>query len=148
MILTFSDLRQCPHCGEIWAKIIGCEGQTTCGNLCRFADTKGKDHVRDFANFTFERVGKKFVIKRGGIRARNKNNNVENNTGKRGCGRYINWSSMQPVPVPPEFDAKVDISVEDVEVGKSSNFAHLFCYMQQRRSIPLASVLFGRLLRP
>merc|ERR1719420_747484 len=62
------DLRQCPHCGEIWAKIVGCDDATTCGNPCNFADTKGNRNVRAFANFTFERIGKTFVIKRGGNR--------------------------------------------------------------------------------
>eukprot|EP00111_Clytia_hemisphaerica_P023493 TCONS_00069224-protein len=27
-----SSLRQCPHCKEIWSKVIGCDGETTCGN--------------------------------------------------------------------------------------------------------------------
>merc|ERR1739838_807256 len=25
------ELRKCPHCGLVWAKIVGCDGATTCG---------------------------------------------------------------------------------------------------------------------
>jgi len=44
-----SKLRKCPHCGEIWTKVIGCNGETTCGNL-----VKGLDSRYDkFSTFTF-----------------------------------------------------------------------------------------------
>ena len=28
-----SELRKCPHCGHVWAKVEGCDGATTCGNI-------------------------------------------------------------------------------------------------------------------
>ena len=28
-----NDLRQCPHCGLLWAKVEGCDGGTTCGSI-------------------------------------------------------------------------------------------------------------------
>ena len=27
-----SELRKCPYCGHVWAKVEGCEGETSCGN--------------------------------------------------------------------------------------------------------------------
>ena len=35
------ELRKCPYCGLIWAKVHGCEGKTTCGNQ------PDKEHARD-----------------------------------------------------------------------------------------------------
>lgn len=30
--------RKCPNCGEIWIKVAGCNGLTTCGNKPNFYD--------------------------------------------------------------------------------------------------------------
>ena len=36
--------RACPNCGLIWMKVMGCDGQTTCGNKPNFYDYfKNKD---------------------------------------------------------------------------------------------------------
>ena len=42
------DYRKCPHCGQVWAKIVGCKGTTTCGNMVNQIDSTGI-----MATFTF-----------------------------------------------------------------------------------------------
>lgn len=53
-----SELRRCPHCGEIWAKLEGCNDATTCGNLMGRPDSR----FGDLGTFTFEFDGKSFRI--------------------------------------------------------------------------------------
>jgi len=48
-----SGFRKCPHCNEIWAKVEGCDGSTTCGN--RVSSSMKWDHWSGgvFSNFAF-----------------------------------------------------------------------------------------------
>jgi hypothetical protein len=39
-----NEQRKCPHCGEVWTKVEGCEGNTVCGNR---PTRKYKHDVRD-----------------------------------------------------------------------------------------------------
>lgn len=64
-----TDLRKCPHCGLIWAKIEGCSGDTECGNR----PSSGLD-VRDpnygvLATFSFIVTGGKLSISKSGTRS-------------------------------------------------------------------------------
>jgi hypothetical protein len=34
-------IKACPHCGEVWVKVEGCDFQTTCG--ARVSDSYKKD---------------------------------------------------------------------------------------------------------
>lgn len=35
----YNYIKKCPHCGEIWMKVAGCNGETTCGRI----PVKGED---------------------------------------------------------------------------------------------------------
>jgi GTP-binding protein EngB required for normal cell division len=103
-----SNLRKCPHCGLIWTKIAGCDGQTTCGNKVGLIDSRWSD----MATFSFEFTGAKFLISKVGVRAIS----VQSSSVKGvGCGKTIVWSDMASVPVPGDFkESEKAISTEDV----------------------------------
>jgi len=96
-----SYLRKCPHCGEIWAKIEGCDGETTCGNPVGELDERF--HI--MANFTFEFDGRRLSITKGASRPVGDTHQKVNGSGA-GCGRRIAWANMMPVAVPPEIVEK------------------------------------------
>ena len=33
-------VRECPYCKEVWVKVAGCEGETTCGNYADLGATE------------------------------------------------------------------------------------------------------------
>ena len=37
-----NELRKCPHCGLVWAKVVGCEGSTSCGKMVNSIDVRNK----------------------------------------------------------------------------------------------------------
>lgn len=105
-----SDLRKCSHCGEIWAKLEGCDGNTTCGNRV----TVKENRFNKMASFHFQFNGKTLNIKQGDTETVK----VRSSTRRRGrgCGREINWSTMAPVKVPKEFRVVPTASTDDVEL--------------------------------
>lgn len=104
------DLRKCPHCGLIWAKIVGCTGMTTCGNRLNSLDGQASVTTFEFSflrnTFNISKRGNRQVqaaASRAGINSQ-------------GCGKPITWSEMAPVEVPQEWKVLVTATVDDVEV--------------------------------
>ena len=107
------ELRKCPHCGIIWAKVEGCE-YTTCGDVSEEItfDTSTKNKV-SLANFCFSIEDGDLVIKRNG-----KTNFVNKKKSKNiGCGQPIDWSTMSPVETPEEFHFKPGKKVTANEIA-------------------------------
>lgn len=102
-----SDLRRCPHCGTIWAKIEGCDGETTCGNRVKKIDGR----YSTLANYSFNYIGRELRISKLG--SRSVRIRASDLSGV-GCGRTITWSGMAPAPVPSEFRSSQVATVDDV----------------------------------
>ena len=112
-----NDLRQCPHCGLLWAKVDGCDGTTTCGSI-----PQGLNDLRDKSygvmnTFSF-RWSKGSKGKKGRLdinKSGTKNAKTQKGTSSgQGCGKSINWSSMKQVPVPEEL-MEGKITTQDVK---------------------------------
>lgn len=106
-----SDLRKCPGCPRIWAKLEGCDGATTCGNRMStsFDSRKGV-----MFRFVFSRNGGCLSIKRTGQRKIQSYNSKS--AQHEGCGMSIMWSAMTPVAVPAEFNVIKDIGTDDIKL--------------------------------
>jgi len=108
-----TDLRRCPHCGLVWAKITGCDGSTTCGS--RMNDWDFSWGVMATFSFEWQRIAGRHrslrILKTG-----NRQCNLVKNFGQTGvgCGRQINWSMMAKVPVPDEFK-EAKIGTDDIK---------------------------------
>ena len=87
-----SALRKCPHCGQVWTKVEGCDGQTTCGNRLQAPD--GRLSMADF-EFFFD--GEHLQVQRMGERLLAQRQGPDGHGA--GCGRTIVWSQMAPVDV-------------------------------------------------
>eukprot|EP00927_Polykrikos_kofoidii_P049585 TRINITY_DN4362_c0_g1_i1.p1 TRINITY_DN4362_c0_g1~~TRINITY_DN4362_c0_g1_i1.p1 ORF type:complete len:426 (-),score=52.83 TRINITY_DN4362_c0_g1_i1:455-1732(-) len=107
-----SDLRRCPHCGLVWAKVSGCNGATTCGSRPRTLDSP----CTRFATFTFVWNGRRLVISKTSFRVwRQTDGAVASNW--QGCGEVVNWGAMAPVSVPVEFlETEAASSTDDVQL--------------------------------
>jgi len=104
------DLRQCPHCGLVWAKVVGCPN-TTCGNLPKAPDVR-RDYM---ATFSFTISGGKLSMDRTGSRSVSVlGSDVQSQKAGVGCGRAIRWDEMKPVRAPAGFQEEVAPTAEDV----------------------------------
>ena len=124
-----SELRKCPHCGHVWAKVEGCEGETSCGNRPETVnDMRGSEYAV-LSTYTFIWSGGSLRIEKSG--EKKVSSTVDPNShGKEdfgaGCGKPITWSEMAKADVPPEFCAATKISTDDIQVlpPEASNFQH------------------------
>eukprot|EP00927_Polykrikos_kofoidii_P049586 TRINITY_DN4362_c0_g2_i1.p1 TRINITY_DN4362_c0_g2~~TRINITY_DN4362_c0_g2_i1.p1 ORF type:complete len:462 (-),score=38.16 TRINITY_DN4362_c0_g2_i1:425-1699(-) len=107
-----SGLRRCPHCGLVWAKVTGCDGETVCGNREPSLDARRAA----FATFHFVWNGRHLDISRAGNRQVPPRTATAVDRRQQGCGRSINWSHMAPVSVPVEFCESRTVSTDDVNV--------------------------------
>jgi len=105
-----TDLRRCPHCGLVWAKIEGCDGNTTCGNLMKSRDSR----YGELATFSFQFQNGHLNIQKSGSKTVDSSSSSQQ-TGV-GCGKTINWKEMAPVSLPPEFTEDAIASVDDVKL--------------------------------
>jgi len=103
-----SDLRKCPHCGTVWAKLEGCDGMTTCGNKPTGFDGR----FNTLANFQFTYENGHLRIRRRGQRSASVATASSN--GNAGCGKSIAWRDMAPVTVPPEFNVETVVTTDDL----------------------------------
>lgn len=112
-----SDLRSCPYCGLIWAKLEGCDDGTTCGNLMTGPDVRDA-RFGQLATFTFQWDGKTLGISKTGSRQVTHSRPASANprSAKVGCGRNIIWKEMAPVQVPPEFRETKAVTTDDVQL--------------------------------
>ena len=108
-----SNLRKCPHCGMVWAKVEGCEGQTKCGSMPSTHYDVRPDFVR-MATFTFNIVRGKLTISRHGERSIADKKEQTGVAGSVGCGQSINWRDMKRVEVDFLNLEDGDINTEDV----------------------------------
>jgi len=106
-----SNLRKCPHCNQVWAKLEGCDGQTTCGAKPSSFDGR----FQNLANFSFQYDGERLVISKGGPRG-GQRAVASSSSGNAGCGKTIAWRDMAPVQVPPEFNAETIVTTDDVDI--------------------------------
>mmetsp|Transcript_43268 Transcript_43268/g.119642 ORF Transcript_43268/g.119642 Transcript_43268/m.119642 type:complete len:426 (+) Transcript_43268:115-1392(+) len=105
-----SELRRCPHCGLVWAKLDGCNGITVCGNVMHGPDVRNSS-FGTLGTFAFFWTGNGLNISRTGSRAARSG---ARSVGHIGCGRDINWSLMAPVEVPAEFMVGSVATTDDV----------------------------------
>jgi len=50
-------IKNCPHCGEIWIKVEGCDGTTSCGNRKwskGMWDTFASGHMSQYFKYSFK----------------------------------------------------------------------------------------------
>merc|ERR1712150_259430 len=106
-----SDLRRCPWCGAIWAKLAGGNDGTTCGNRMNQIDGRSGTLM----HFSFRWEENRLVIIRAGQKTVRASNNDAAAWGA-GCGRSIVWKDMAPVSVPSELTTTVGANTNDVQV--------------------------------
>jgi len=133
-----SELRKCPHCGIVWAKVEGCAGSTTCGNRPAMQNDLRDASYGVMATFTFNwRFGQRnsFGVKKSGIKKVQARKASSSTKDPLGCGKSINWMLMQNVPVPPEF-LEGKIGTEDIKVipKRAANFKAELKYKLQKGS--------------
>ena len=121
-----SDLRKCPHCGKVWAKVEGCDGETTCGSRPSTVNDMRSPEYSVLSTFTFIWSGGSLRIEKSGKKEVSSNmapKNGENDPGG-GCGKSIKWSEMAKAEVPPELNTPAKISTDDIKVlpPEASNF--------------------------
>lgn len=105
-----SDVRQCPHCGCLWFKFDGDDGETTCGN--RVTVGEGKEEIR---TFTFHFDDDKLELEiRPGRRTFTWAEESDFEGSGVGCGRAIVWRDMRPVAFPREFQEVGKVNTYDV----------------------------------
>ena len=123
-----SELRKCPHCGHVWAKVEGCDGPTTCGKRPSAVNDMRSLEYAVLSTYTFiwsdgslriEKSGEKKVSSNVDSKSRGKDSGA-------GCGNLITWSGMAKADVPPEFCAATKISTNDIKVlpPEASDFQH------------------------
>ena len=109
-----SELRRCPHCGLIWTKVEGCEGDTTCGNRPTAVNDLRDPSYVELGTFSFPWLGNGCfnIIKIG-----KKNIKSEKRSSAHyGCGKSINWKQMATVEVPSEFSKTVKVGTTDIKI--------------------------------
>ena len=116
-----SDLRRCPHCGLVWAKIEGCDGETTCGNRMRKFDGPTNGFLGTFS-FQWSRVTKRLKISK---KERRQLRNYTQENGGIGCGARISWKHMAPVEVPAEFNSGPPVTVDDIKLVPQTNYQYV-----------------------
>merc|ERR1719167_24147 len=109
-----NELKRCPHCGLVWAKIVGCNGETTCGAKVPEDDAIEARNNGVMATFTFRISQDTLQITKSGQR------NVKTSTSSSnvGCGGTIIWENMASVPIPTEFkqNSQQEVSTRDIDV--------------------------------
>jgi len=131
-------LRKCPHCGQVWTKVEGCDGETICGERPNNPnDTRGRKtpsfHLglnfepqiapTVMATFTFawDESTKKLGITKSGTKGVMKGREGRGH----GCRNHIVWSEMAPVQVPVEFNPTVAaVAMTDIDIlpPQAANF--------------------------
>jgi len=113
-----SPFRSCPHCGEVWIKVQGCDGTTTCGSRPSEFDRPRKTKW----NFKW-RLGSvlEFVSETKTIELGQK----EMQKGQ-GCGKNIEWGLMKVAPIPVELTgAGLEVTTDDIPVVSQKTKAAL-----------------------
>ena len=124
------DLRKCPHCGLVWAKFEGCNGQTTCGSRPTVEYDRRNPDITEFATFTFDISSGELQISKNGTKSAAP---VASRSEKHiGCGKPINWNNMLSVPVPAEFSTQPKIDLCDITTNPSDkDFTSVFKHIEK-----------------
>ena len=123
-----SELRRCPHCGHVWARVEGCNSDTICGNRPSTVNDMRSSEYAVLSTFTFIWSDDSLDILRSGEKKVSSNmdpNRHRDNPGE-GCGKSITWTEMPKANVPPEFREAAKISTNDIKVvpPQASTFQH------------------------
>ncbi len=90
-------LRRCQHCGEVWVRVEGCDGETTCGLVPSSGDP---DSGESYVKYIWKNFGEAWRPEKTTKRkkARAIRENVETSTRQVGCGRNFVWKDQAIVP--------------------------------------------------
>jgi hypothetical protein len=107
-------LRKCPHCHAVWTKVSGCSGGTICGNKLQSHDV-----ARDYFSFAFSFRRSDTDRWEFDIESKDTSHLQQSTISAdhgAGCGRRINWSSMESVPIPREFSTDPsNVTVNEID---------------------------------
>ena len=96
-------LRRCQHCGEVWVKVEGCDGTTTCGLIPSEGDPYGSS---EYFSYVWSKAGE--YMRPQKVSKRKKGRVIRKNTQSTerqvGCGRKIDWKNQAILPL-SEVDA-------------------------------------------
>ena len=131
-------LRKCPHCGQVWTKVEGCDDETYCGTRPSTQnDLNAKFSTMATFSFRWDECSKKLEIRETGTRpsladyedsanedsededtyihASTSSEEPSHNPYGGGCGREVTWNQMAPVAIPPEFSpTEATVATSDV----------------------------------
>mgnify|MGYP001794853218 CR=1 FL=1 len=111
------DIRQCPHCGEIWQKVEGSDGDTVCGQRPSNPSDHWSGELVIF-QFTWDSASEKLSIKKVGVESKITAHSTDNVRYQRaGCGKTIKWSNMNKFISPFEH--------ENPDIGSTSDLFSL-----------------------
>ena len=97
------DARRCPHCNEVWIKVEGCEGQTTCGSRPSVSIDVRDASFAELGTFSFAWQNLKESFKLAINKLPSRKIEHKKFASQIGCGNTINWSALQKVFIPPEL---------------------------------------------
>jgi hypothetical protein len=104
-------MRRCQHCGEVWVRVEGCDGETTCGLVPTTGDPYGNE---SYFKYMWTKVGEAWRPEKLGRRKKARAIPEKSSSAKQvGCGRPIVWKDQAIVPV-SEVDAI--FSTQELEV--------------------------------
>ena len=88
-----NNIKKCPYCGEVWIRVEGCLGETTCGNLPISKDINSKRQT--FLKYEISWSNQKFTYKKKEINQEtiDKKSKFESKKTK-GCGKPIVWKEL------------------------------------------------------
>ena len=93
------DARRCIYCNEVWIKVEGCDGVTTCGTRpTQMVDVRSYEFAV-LGTYSFRWTNRKLAI------SKHKQRQVQHKryNSKIGCNRSINWSEMPKVSLPEDL---------------------------------------------
>jgi GTP-binding protein EngB required for normal cell division len=134
-------LRRCQHCGEVWVKVEGCDGETTCGLVPETGDPYGDE---SYFKYMWMKVGEAWRPEKLGRRKNTRAVREDSKTSAKqvGCGRPIVWKDQAIVPI-AEVDAI--FSTQELELilsNFSSNNTDFIAKKQSReKNIPVFAKL-------
>jgi len=109
-------IKRCPHCQEIWFKVTGCDGSTTCGN--RPMDKLYDNLAKPWWRFTFTRIGRNIICQKA-ANVTPVSNMLQPQTNKNGigCGKSFTWKdqpSVEEEKIKELFQVKTIEEVKDI----------------------------------
>jgi len=115
--------RKCPYCGNVWALVEGCKGNTTCGSMPSLMDSENQSI--NVLRWNWKEITSGFDFKKSSIlftRSVLGGNNLQSGKNPeltKPCGNTIAFKKMVPVLTPPEWNFEQKETVTDVaELGE------------------------------